>query len=146
MSTGIPHQSASEDLHEEIPITEINITPLTDVFMVLLVIFMVAAPMMIQSAIRVDLPQVSREGPSPEAGILVTLTRKNQIYLDDQLVPEPQLEHLKHWVAGKLAKNPNRRVIVNGDRSVLHGQYIEVVDAVQQAGAKFIGMGVERKP
>ena len=135
----------SQDLHEEIPITEINVTPLTDVFMVLLVIFMVAAPMMIQSAIKVDLPEVT-EGPSnTDVGIMVTLTRNNQVYLDDQLVPEPRLENLKHGIAGKLAKNPNRRVVVNGDRSVLHGQYIEIVDTVQQGGAKHIGMGVERK-
>lgn len=138
-------QHDSLDLHEEIPITDINVTPLTDVFMVLLVIFMVAAPIMIQSAIKVDLPEVTQGPPSTEVGMMVTLTRNNQLYLDDQLVPEPRMENLKHWVAGKLAKNPNRRVIVNGDRTILHGQYIEVVDAVQQAGAKFIGMGVERK-
>ena len=133
------------DFHEEIPITDINVTPLTDVFMVLLVIFMVTAPMMIQSSIRVDLPEVAATGPSTDVGIMVTLTNKNQIYLDDQLVPEPRLENLKHWVAGKLAKQPNRRVVVNGDRNVSHGEYIEVVDTVQQAGAKHIGMGVERR-
>lgn len=133
------------DLQEEHPITEINVTPLTDVFMVLLVIFMVTTPMMIQSAVKVDLPEVSKTEAADEVGIMVTLTRGNKIYVDDQLVPEPQLENLKQWMAGKLSKQPNRRVIVNGDRGVLHGQYIEVVDTVQQAGAKRIGMGVERR-
>ena len=59
-----------EGVHEETAITDINVTPLTDVFMVLLVIFMVTAPMMIQSAIRVDLPRVAETGPASDVGIL----------------------------------------------------------------------------
>src|SRR2546428_12567991 len=74
--------------------TEINITPLTDIFLVLLIIFMVTTAVTIESAAHVDLPKAEAQ-PQPNEkpkGVIVTLTSEHQIYVNEKNVTEPQLE------------------------------------------------------
>jgi biopolymer transport protein ExbD len=120
------------------PIVSINLTPLVDVSLVLVVIFMATAPMFLQGGFavtagerKIDTDQVSS---SQEENILLKL-KGNTIELDQHPVPEAQLaETLKRL----LAHSRSGRVIVNPEREVLHGRVVRVMDIAKRAGARKI--------
>jgi biopolymer transport protein TolR len=123
-------------------LAEINITPLVDVMLVLLVIFMVTAPMM-QSGISVKLPTAeTRSNPSP-GGLVLTLTKDRYVYMNDQIVNLYFLEsRLKNFFFNKEKKV----VFLKADKSLSYGYVIEVMDIIKTAGVDTVGMIVEPKP
>jgi biopolymer transport protein TolR len=123
-------------------LAEINITPLVDVMLVLLVIFMVTAPMM-QSGIAVKLPSAeTRSNPSP-GGLVLTLTKDRYVYMNDQIVNLYFLEsRLKNFFFNKEKKV----VFLKADKSLTYGYIIEVMDIIKSAGVDTVGMIVEPKP
>jgi biopolymer transport protein ExbD len=128
---------------EEKIISEINITPLTDIFLVLLIIFMVTTPFLIQSAIKVNLPKSSASEETIPKYLIVSLTRTGQIFLNEQKIVS--IDHLIDRMKTKLSSDPNQLVIINADEGVYHGQVVEILDAVKKAGAARIGIGIEKK-
>jgi len=113
------------------PFAEINITPMVDVMLVLLVIFMVAAPMM-TSGVTVDLPKSSA---SPVSGqdepLAVSITADGKIYIQKTLVPLKDLQtKLKPIAAAK----KDTRIFVRGDKSVDYGKIMQVVGEINAAG------------
>lgn len=77
--------------------SDINITPLTDIFLVLLIIFMVTTAVTIESAAHVDLPKAEAAAPTDKPkGIIVTYTAEHQIYVNDKIVTEPELVPALH--------------------------------------------------
>jgi biopolymer transport protein ExbD len=118
---------------------EINITPLTDIFLVLLIIFMITSSAMIESGATVNLPKAVAT-KSESAGTIVTLSPKKEIYVNRKLVTEQTLEAaLKEALAGKDAK----RVILRGDRDVLLGDTVRVMSMIKRAGASEIAIAAE---
>lgn len=118
-------------------LAEINITPLVDVMMVLLIIFIVTAPMMVQG-LHVDLPQadaaaLSQKGPEP---IVLTLTRDRLILVGDEPV---HLSLLTGKLAPLLAGGP-RPVYLKGDQQLPYGHVIEVLSTLNKMGVEEIGM------
>jgi biopolymer transport protein ExbD len=118
---------------------EINITPFTDVVLVLLIIFMIATPFIYQSSMMVELPQASI--PEEKAqDIVITINAQEDVYLDDEKV---DLDTLQRRVTSMVENEPDLSVIVNGDKNVRYNAVIQVMDALKQSGVSNPGLGIE---
>jgi biopolymer transport protein TolR len=114
---------------------DINMTPMIDVMLVLLIIFMVAAPMM-TTGVDVNLPE-SRTGRNLESEALsVTLVNDGRIQFDKTFVALPTLQNLLKKQASQGRKRP---VLVRADAAVPYGRVIQVVDAIREAGFTQVG-------
>ncbi|HTY56971.1 MAG TPA: biopolymer transporter ExbD [Candidatus Binataceae bacterium] len=119
---------------------DINITPLTDIFLVLLIIFMVTTSVTIESAAHVDLPKA--ENTSPETkGVIVTYTTQHEIFVNSKDVPERELEPALHEALGKVEE---KIVVFQGDQKVLLGDMIRILDIAKRAGASQIAIAAQR--
>jgi biopolymer transport protein TolR len=123
---------------------DINVTPLVDVMLVLLIIFMVATPMLHQG-IQVALPRAdARNLPlKVQDPLVLSINRKGEIYLRDAEVPLAELaDRLKEGLAGRA----DDTVFLKGDREVPYGRVIEVLDRLHRSGIVHVGMVTERPP
>lgn len=119
---------------------DINITPLTDIFLVLLIIFMVTTAVTIESAAHVDLPKAEAAAPTDKPkGIVVTYTVDHQIFVNQQTVTLAQLQPTLHDV---LDKSPDKIVIFQGDPKVMMGDMVHILDIAKSAGAEAIAIAV----
>jgi len=110
---------------------DINITPLTDIFLVLLIIFMVTTSVTIESAAHIDLPKA--ESTSPETkGVIVTYTTQHEIFVNSKDVPERELESTLREALGKVE---DKIVVFQGDQKVLLGDMVRILDIAKRAGA-----------
>lgn len=127
------------------PVAEINVVPYIDVMLVLLVIFMITAPMLTQG-VDVELPNANATPiQTDEADTLVaSIDRDGNYYIDiggEQ--SSLSLAELKERVRKVLAQNPNLPVLVRGDRNVPYGEVIGLMVALQGAGAPNVGLVTE---
>jgi biopolymer transport protein ExbD len=122
--------------------SEINITPLTDVALVLLIIFMITAPLIIQSGIKVKLPGAVTSDVSPEKNIILTITSDGKVFLGNQ---EIALKDLFEPLAALLAISQTKIVVINADKDVAHGIVVSVLDIARQAGAEKLFESTEHK-
>lgn len=120
---------------------EINITPFTDVVLVLLVIFMIATPFIYQSSMKVQLPKASKSAETSR-DIIITISARGEIYLEDEKV---DLNGLKYKLRTVIKGKPDTSVIVNGDKNVRYDSVIQVMDVLTQSGVKNPGLGIELK-
>ena len=111
---------------------DINITPFTDVVLVLLIIFMLAAPLIAGGGIKVDLPAALTAKSEEELCTNVTIHADGSIFLNDRKVACADLERL---LADQVRRNPGLMVKVNGDRKIGYDKIVEVLDATRAAGA-----------
>jgi len=127
-----------DDSNSEI-VAEINITPLTDIFLVLLIIFMITSSAMIESGGRVNLPKAVATR-SESRGTTVTLTPKHEIFVNQQKVSE---ESLEKTLQQALSASPDKTVILRGDKDVLLGETVRVMSIIKRAGATEIAIAAE---
>jgi biopolymer transport protein ExbD len=120
---------------------EINITPFTDVVLVLLIIFMIATPFIYQSSMRVQLPQASKTEETSR-DIIITINAHGDIFLEDAKV---DLGTLKYKMMAMMRRRSNASVIINGDKNVRYNSVIQVMDVLTQSGVKNPGLGIELK-
>ena len=120
-------------------VAEINITPLTDIFLVLLIIFMITSSAMIESGGKVNLPKAVAT-QSESRGTTVTLTPKNEIFVNQKKVSE---EGLEKALQEALNNNSNKTVILRGDKDVLLGETVKVMSIIKRAGATEIAIAAE---
>ena len=121
-------------------LSEINVTPFVDVMLVLLIIFMVTAPMMMQG-VDVNLPRTTTQPiRTEEERLVVTITAKQQIYLNEYQIT---LESLVKKLEAIYQNQPDRAVFLRADRSVPYGFVVEVMAAVRRSGIVRIGMVTE---
>jgi len=118
---------------------EINITPLTDIFLVLLIIFMITSSAMIESGGKVNLPKAVAT-KSETRGTTVTLTPKKEIYVNQKKVTE---EGLELALKEALAASAEKIVILRGDKDVLFGDTVRVMSMIKRAGASEIAIAAE---
>ncbi len=120
-------------------LSEINVTPLVDVMLVLLIIFMVTAPMM-QSGIGVNLPQAETNSSPAEEGLTMTITQDRYIHIGETPINIFLLENkLKEYFYGK----ENRVVFIRADESLPYGYVINVLDVTKKAGVEVVGLVVK---
>ena len=122
------------------PMSEINVTPLVDVMLVLLVIFILTAPLM-TSAIRLDLPQSegAETGAAPQAEVLV-VDAQGRWFLNDQPIAE---NALREQLAKAARRNPLTELELRADASVPYGRVVEAMGLAQKAGLSRIGFVAE---
>jgi len=120
-------------------LSEINVTPFVDVMLVLLVIFMVTAPMM-QSGIGVRLPQAETASAPAEEGLTLTITEDKYIHIENSVINQFLLEQkLKEYFFGKEKKI----VFIRGDESLPYGFIMTILDITKKAGVEHIGLIAE---
>ena len=120
---------------------EINITPFTDVVLVLLIIFMIATPFIYQSSLKVQLPKALKS-EEISRDIIITINAQGEVFLEDARV---DLETLRYKLTAKVRGKPDASVIINGDKNVRYDSVIQVMDVLTRSGVKNPGLGIESK-
>ena len=127
------------------PMAEINVVPYIDVMLVLLIIFMVTAPLLMQG-VKVDLPEASADPVENQDSepVIVSVDATGQLFLnlgqEDQVLSLPTI---KDRVAAVIRRSPDKPVLVWGDRAVPYGEVVAVMVALQEAGAPSVGLVTE---
>ncbi len=134
------YRPANDESPEEGIVAEINITPLTDVFLVLLVIFMVTTSVVANQSKNIDLPGAEVSDSTPE-GVTVTVDEQGTIFVNEDAVTQ---EELFPKLEAALENTRDKLVILRGDKQVLLGQAVNILDLAQQAGAT--GIALATKP
>ena len=122
-------------------IAEINITPLTDVFLVLLIIFMVTSSVIANTGKKVDLPEAQEASQTPPQAITVTLTAAGEVQVNDKSI---KLEDLRAHLEAILATAEDKTVILRGDKQVVLERAVYVLDQAQLAGAEGFALATTR--
>jgi biopolymer transport protein TolR len=121
-------------------ISNINVTPLVDVMLVLLVIFMVTAPIL-QQGVSINLPKVKAAAlTGEEQQLVVAVNRNGQVYLNDTQITLPELGVKLQAI---LQMRPDRQVFLRADQNVRYGDVMRVIAAVKGAGVERLGMVTE---
>lgn len=119
---------------------EINITPLTDIFLVLLIIFMVTSVAMVQSGAKINLPQVAETDSQPRQ-IVITVTPQREIFVNNSPTTLATLDTLLRPL---IESQPDIPVILEGDRDVILGEAVKILAVAQRAGATQIAIAADR--
>jgi biopolymer transport protein ExbD/biopolymer transport protein TolR len=125
------------------PMSDINMTPLIDVMLVLLVIFMITAPLM-TSSLKMELPKTAAARPNESATALTfTITAEGRVLLDERPFAPAELANL---LKASARREPQPDVLVRADRRVAYGRVAELIGQVQDAGLTHIGFITEPSP
>ncbi|HZD30481.1 MAG TPA: biopolymer transporter ExbD [Candidatus Angelobacter sp.] len=125
--------------------SNINVTPMVDVMLVLLIIFMVITPML-QKGVSVDMAKVNSPNPMPDAdkedALLISIMRDGKVYFGSDRVDPDKLTNL---VKDRLANKADKRVFIKSDARARYGTVVDVVDNVRSAGVDDVGLLTEQK-
>ncbi len=121
---------------------EINITPFTDVVLVLLIIFMIATPFIYQSSLNVQLPRVSTSQPQSRRDIIITINARGEVFWEDKKM---DLDTLRYKLTAAVKDKPDASVIVNGDKNARYDSVMQVMDVLARSGVRNPGLGIEMK-
>lgn len=120
-------------------LSEINVTNLVDVTMVLLIIFMITAPLL-RSGMKVELPKSDSRDISPREGILVSLNRQGVIFIDEEQV---KAENFSERLLQKYSASGGRHVLLQADQAVPYGRVVTLMDDIKRAGIHNLGLVVQ---
>jgi biopolymer transport protein ExbD len=123
-------------------VAEINITPLTDIFLVLLIIFMVTSSAMIESGPSVNLPEAGTTA-SESRGVVVTVDEAESLFVDGKPADRATL---REALRAAIAASESRRVVLQGDRTVVLGDVVYILDEARSAGASEVAIAATRRP
>jgi biopolymer transport protein ExbD len=123
-------------------IVDINVTPLVDIVLVLLIIFMVTAKLIAGRAIPVESPKTV-SGDKVQTTLALTIDKTRVLYLNGQ--PAPDRDKVKAYIEKAVKENPEIQAIVTADVIVPHGDVMELIDLVKVAGVKRFALTVEEK-
>jgi biopolymer transport protein TolR len=125
--------------------SDINVTPMVDVMLVLLIIFMVVTPML-QKGVSVDMAKVDNPTPMEDAdkedALLVSITRDGKVYFGTEQIT---VDALTTKVKDRLANKPDKRVYVKADMRARFGGVVQVVDSVRAAGVDDLGLLTDQR-
>jgi biopolymer transport protein ExbD len=127
---------------EDEMISGINVTPLVDITLVLLIIFMVTATYIVREAIEVDLPRAAHAGEAIGTTLAVVLTRDGGIYLDGVRRSE---QDLVTRTREAVARDRDTRAIISADKGSLHGAVVHVIDLVKGEGVSRFAINIEKE-
>src|SRR5688572_32766301 len=122
-------------------IVDINVTPLVDITLVLLIIFMVTASLIVNPAIKVDLPKAASGTEQVKTTLALTLTKDGALYLNGERSSD---DAVVKYIGGELPKNPELQAIIAADRSVSHGDVVHVIDLVKRTGVHRFAINIDR--
>ena len=122
------------------PMSEINVTPFVDVMLVLLIVFMVTAPLL-TVGVPVDLPKTQSQSiAEPDEPLVVSVTAEGAIYIQDS---EVEVEKLVPRLVAITDAKPDTRIFVRGDQAINYGRVMEVLDLLNQGGITEVGLVTE---
>lgn len=125
------------------PVSEINVTPFVDVMLVLLIVFMVTAPLL-TVAVPVDLPEASAQTVSdPEEPLVVSVTLEGTIFVQESPVAADNMVPLLRAITDN---NPDVRVFVRGDRNINYGRVMEIMGLLHSGGFRRVALVAETPP
>ena len=130
--------SAQENDEE---ITGINVTPLVDIVLVLLIIFMVTANFIVRETVEVDLPRAANGGETVQGLVNVVLDKEGKLYFDGAEVSEADLTRK---VAEQVAKDKDTRAIISADQSLPYGRVMQLIDVVKGQGIAKFALNIEK--
>ncbi len=126
--------------HRKKLLTEINMVPFIDIVLVLLIIFMILSPLLVQSQIDVNLPQaISISSAQNEDPVKVQITDNGSVYISDRLVPADRIEQ---GLKLALMATRQRAVLIEADKAVPFENVVRVLDAAEQLEARKVGVAV----
>ncbi|MFL5307173.1 MAG: ExbD/TolR family protein [Polyangia bacterium] len=123
-------------------ISGINVTPLVDITLVLLIIFMVTATYIVRQAIHIDLPRAANAGESTGTTLAIILTKDGDIYVDGKKRDETGLRDAAREA---LAKDKDARAIISADKNALHGAVVRVLDLIKGEGVSKFAINIEKE-
>lgn len=129
------------DPSENDSINDINITPFVDVVLVLLVIFMVTAPMMVKETMNIKLPKGKSTERSETKTFAVAVSKRGQVLLDGEMI---DMTLLYNKALALKKSNPNIQLLISADKEAMHGDIIKVLDQVKLAGITNFAFQVEK--
>lgn len=124
------------------PIADINIVPFVDIILVVLIIFMVTAPVLLKPSINVNLPKSGSGDNTAPSELSISITAAGQVSLNGKPTDE---KALSTYSKGLAAKNPEVQAIISADKDVTHGRVIAIIDAIKSAGVKKFAITIEKK-
>jgi len=127
--------------HEKLMVT-LNMTPLIDCVLQLLIFFMLSSSFVLQTGIHVDLPKARAPRLQEEQDIVITITRSNEIFLNDEKMTE---EQLPISLLERVTKSKNKTVLIKPDKRVETGKLVEVMGIAQSLGVESLGIVTEPK-
>ena len=135
-----PLSSNSDD--DSGPIAAINVTPFVDVVLVLLVIFMVTAPLLMQDSLGINLPKASSSDKQIASKLGVAVTRQGQILLNGELA---SAELLTSKVRQALAADPETQALISADGDARHADVVRAIDLIKTAGMTHFAIQIDRQ-
>jgi biopolymer transport protein ExbD len=123
------------------PIVGINVTPMVDVVLVLLVIMMVSATYIVAQSLKVELPKTATSDDAPPETASVTLTKEGKTLFNEEEISEPALTDKLRDVHGR---NPDLSLVVSADQEVHHGAVVHIIDVAKVEGISKFAIHVER--
>ena len=138
MAVSLPSKGRGRS--RRVPMSEINVTPLVDVMLVLLIIFMITAPLLV-AGVPVDLPE-SRAGALDQQAtpVQIALDRNGGIFIDDEAVTNAQLSDRLSAIAAEPAPPEGRRIYLRADRSLDYGRVMRVMGELNRAGLNRVAL------
>ena len=132
------HISGSEDE----PISQINIVPFVDIVLVVLIIFMVTAPLVLKPSIDINLPKASTGDESPTTPLNITVARDGQVLLNGKV---SSMEDITVYTTQLVQTQPETAAILAADKDVTLERLTEIIDIVKKAGVKKVAFSIEKK-
>ena len=132
-------KSFSADDGDDI-ITELNVVPLVDIVLVVLIIFMLAANLIAGSSIKVELPEASTGEGAEATTVALTLTKDGALYLNGAATDEAGL---KAYIPGVVKEDPKAQAIIAADKEVSHGRVIRIIDLIRQLGLYKFALNID---
>jgi biopolymer transport protein TolR len=125
---------------DEDEITGINVTPLVDIVLVLLIIFMMTASYTVAPAIRVELPKASTGEPTAQSTLSLVLTREGALYLNNTRV-EP--DDVRRFIREERAAGKDLQAVVAADAQVIHGRVVSIIDLIRAEGVSQFALNTD---
>jgi biopolymer transport protein ExbD len=132
--------STYQDEGGDAPIVDINVTPLVDIVLVLLIIFMVTASLIVNPGIKAELPKAA-SGEEIRTTLALTITRDGALHVNGEQRTE---EEAKVIIRAAVTGNPDIQAIIAADKTVAHGDWVHLVDIAKLAGVRKFAVGTEQ--
>jgi biopolymer transport protein ExbD len=128
------------DLDDQI--SDINVVPLVDIILVVLIIFMVTAPMIMKPTINVNLPKAASGENSAPSQLAISITADGKLSLNGSPADEAAV---RAKATEQVAKNLDIQAIISADKDVSHGRVVSIIDVVKSAGVKKFAISIDKK-
>ena len=128
--------------HDNESIADINVVPLVDIILVVLIIFMVTAPMIMKPSIKVNLPQAASGEQTVQTQLNVTIAANGSLSLNGKPADATLIVNESK---NALAQNPDIQAVISADKDVPHGAVVQVLDMIKTVGIKKFAISIDKK-